>query len=132
MITVLLMLTVCRVCSPVDLVLDIAVVRGLSELGVSGQGGVHHQGQHQAQAELQGAAQLGGQPGGGEGGGETQPGGQGGELGQVDSQEREQVGDRHQGESHLLLAEAVYAGVGLQQRYVDTVDTVDTVDRPDV
>ena len=115
MITVLLMLTVC---SPVDLVLDIAVVRGLSELGVSGQGGVDHQGQHQAQPELQGAAQLGGQPGGGEGGGETQPGGQGRELGQVDSQEREQVGDRHQGERHLLLAEAVYAGVGLQQRYV--------------
>ena len=44
---------------PVDLVLDVTVVWRLSELGVGGQGAVHHDGQQQPDEHLQAAAELG-------------------------------------------------------------------------
>ena len=44
-----------------NLILDVTVVWRLSELGVGGQGAVHHDGQQQPNEHLQAAAELGDQ-----------------------------------------------------------------------
>ena len=98
---------------PVNFILDVAVVRGLPELGVGGEGAVDDDRQEESHHHLQPPPHLPGQEVAQPRPGQVQLGQEAVQVGEEERLDGEQVGEGEQGERHLLLAEGGDAGVGL-------------------
>ena len=99
--------------SPVNFILDVAVVRSLPELAVCREGAVDDDWEEKSHRHLHPAPHLGRQDGAQPSPGQGQLGQESVQGGEEEGLDGEEVGQGEEGERHLLLAEGGDAGLGL-------------------